>query len=486
MISRCGRRIVLTFKKVFNLVSKFENFSKKVLFEIPMSGLSALKNTLLTVKRSGLGNFKDRLSCFFKLLKSKCTANRKMCKKFAATVAVIALLVVVGATNTLWSNLTYAVEVEYNGVKLGTISSPDDFDKTVEAMKSQIVSDGGKELITTAHFKPVITLAQNVQTPQNLAESALKNTDGLQEAYGFFIDGTLYSVCESDTTFTEQINSSLQSAVAAASDIGAYDARYCENISIKKAYYSADDIKSAEDIAANFNSNSYPLKVCLLAQEISQVEVPFETVENPDEKKVSGYKVVTSKGQNGVAETVSRITYVDGVETSREVVSTQNIVEPVAEQVTVGTATLGDAETTKNMSSSSVKYGNIKFVWPVAKNSKMRISSYFGDGRNHKGFDICSPQGTSIYAVADGVVIKSGYNAAGNGYGNSIIVEHTNGLRTLYAHCDTLTVSVGDVVKQGDTIATVGNTGNSDGNHLHFEVKVNGTSVDPAPYLSNN
>ena len=483
IISKIKFGAVSLGRKAVRIVIGFERISKRVLFEIPMSGFSALKNTAAAVKNSGLESFKERFSYFFGLLKTKCAGNKKMLRKFAATVAVIALLIVVGATNTVWSNLTYAVEVEYNGVKLGTISSAEEFDKTVEEMKNQIVSDGGKELITSAHFKPVITLNQNVEKPQNLAKSALNNTDGLEEAYGLFIDDKLYSACETDSTFTECINSSLQNAVAAASDIGAYDARYCENVNIKKAYYSTDDIKSESEISSDFSSNAYPLKVCLLAEEISQVEVPYETVENQDDQKVKGYKVVTSKGQNGVAETVSRITYIDGVEASREVVSTQNIVEPVAEQVTVGTATVGNATTTKNMSSAATKYGNSSFIWPVAKNAKMRISSYFGDGRNHKGFDICSPNGTAIFAAADGVVIKSGYNAAGSGYGNSIIIEHSNGLRTLYAHCETLSVSVGDVVKQGDTIATVGNTGNSSGNHLHFEVKVKGTSVDPAPYL---
>ena len=83
--------------------------------------------------------------------------------------------------------------------------------------------------------------------------------------------------------------------------------------------------------------------------------------------------------------------------------------------------------------------------------------------------------------MADGVVVSSKWD--GN-YGNCVVIEHENGLRTRYAHAKQLCCKVGDRVSQGEVIALVGTTGQSSGYHLHFEVMVNGKNVDPAPYIN--
>lgn len=114
------------------------------------------------------------------------------------------------------------------------------------------------------------------------------------------------------------------------------------------------------------------------------------------------------------------------------------------------------------------------------------ISSDYGPRTNpyvgfHKGIDIGMPMGTPICATKDGTVSTSLYS---NGsYGYYIILDHGDGIQTLYAHCSELLVSVGDVVTKGQVIAKVGSTGNSTGPHVHFEVRINGERVDPLPYL---
>lgn len=111
------------------------------------------------------------------------------------------------------------------------------------------------------------------------------------------------------------------------------------------------------------------------------------------------------------------------------------------------------------------------------------ISSYFGErwGSFHKGLDIAANMGTPIKAAFEGKVTFSGVL---QGYGNVIILNHGNGLETLYAHCDSLVAKEGEQISKGQHIANVGNTGNSTGPHLHFEIKVNGTAVDPLNYIS--
>lgn len=118
----------------------------------------------------------------------------------------------------------------------------------------------------------------------------------------------------------------------------------------------------------------------------------------------------------------------------------------------------------------------------LTSNFGTRIHPITGKKKTHTGMDFGAPSGTSIYAAESGVVIVSKY---WSGYGNCIIIDHGNGLWTLYGHIKNggLLVDEGDSVKKGDKIALVGSTGNSTGPHLHFEVRKNEVPVNPASYL---
>lgn len=126
-----------------------------------------------------------------------------------------------------------------------------------------------------------------------------------------------------------------------------------------------------------------------------------------------------------------------------------------------------------------------KFIWPVPGYS--RISSPFGPrtlwGRYdyHLGIDIPAPSGTNIYAAAAGEVLISAWHYS---YGYYCLIDHGDGYATLYAHNSQLLVSAGQIVEQGQHIAEMGTTGSSSGNHLHFEVRVNGKVTDPQQYVS--
>src|SRR5690606_1638468 len=119
---------------------------------------------------------------------------------------------------------------------------------------------------------------------------------------------------------------------------------------------------------------------------------------------------------------------------------------------------------------------------------KGRISSPFGERmhpilkekRFHSGLDIAVPSGTDVLAADRGKVLISGWNA---GYGYFIAIDHGNGISTAYAHNSRLLVKEGELVAQGQVIAKSGSTGLSTGPHLHFEVRKDGTPVDPVAYL---
>ena len=138
---------------------------------------------------------------------------------------------------------------------------------------------------------------------------------------------------------------------------------------------------------------------------------------------------------------------------------------------------------------SSAELQDLGGIFPFPLKDHTHISSYFGSRKhpvtgkqsNHTGIDIPAPGGTPIPAVADGIVKEVGHNQYSGHY---IEIQHDNGIVTRYQHCRTKPTPLeGERVKQGQVIAAVGSTGRSTGNHLHFEVKVNGKQVDPLPYI---
>ena len=136
----------------------------------------------------------------------------------------------------------------------------------------------------------------------------------------------------------------------------------------------------------------------------------------------------------------------------------------------------------------NIQYTGGEMLWPVAASGTV-ITSQFGirehpiQGvvKQHTGLDIGGADtGTPVVAAADGVVSYAGWLG---GYGNCVMINHGNGVVTLYGHGSKVVASVGQEVKQGDTILEVGSTGNSTGPHLHFEVRINGQYVNPLNYV---
>ncbi len=210
---------------------------------------------------------------------------------------------------------------------------------------------------------------------------------------------------------------------------------------------------------------------------IEKIPADIEYIENTE--MYEDDTNVIQKGKDGAKEIVVEITKLNGIETSRQIIQEDILVQEVTTIIEFGTATRPeDEEMPKAVVSSSDKS---MFMHPL--NGAGSLSSGYGArwGSFHGALDFAAPAGTPIYASASGTVTYSAYHA--NGYGNMVIIDHGNGYETYYAHNSKNYVNVGDKVSKGQNIAAVGTTGHSTGNHVHFEIRYNGTRLDPTGFL---
>ena len=145
-----------------------------------------------------------------------------------------------------------------------------------------------------------------------------------------------------------------------------------------------------------------------------------------------------------------------------------------------GSSSSGSSGSSGSSTDSSVlNTGDLSFSWPLAGYGYGSITQYYGNN-GHMGLDVGIPYGTPIYAAESGQVISAEYHWS---WGNNVLIWHNGTYSTRYAHCSSLAVSAGEYVQKGQVIGYAGSTGNSTGNHLHFEVYQNGSRVDPLNFV---
>ena len=235
--------------------------------------------------------------------------------------------------------------------------------------------------------------------------------------------------------------------------------------------YNIDRINIGDELVI---SKEVPYLTVMVTERQNYVaEVDYDVTYVDDATMYKGDTRVISKGEYGTADVVADVAYVNGVETSREVISQVMLTAPTPE-----TRARGTKERPSWMPTGT-------FRWPVSG----RITSYFGYRNtgirgattNHMGIDIACAYGTPIVAADGGTVEYTGYKGA---MGYTVIIDHGNGVKTYYEHCSSFAVSAGAHVYKGQTIAYVGTSGVASGAHCHFGVQINGTYYNPLNYLS--
>ena len=210
------------------------------------------------------------------------------------------------------------------------------------------------------------------------------------------------------------------------------------------------------------------LQVKEVVREVRDVETAYSTEQRANNSMNLGTTKTVQKGEKGLNKVTVDVTYIDGIAHSETVIETVVVKEPVKEIIEVGRYLPSVGVLTNT--------GSGAFGWPTG--GGVRISRGFaGQYPAHNGVDIAGPYGTPIYASDSGIVTTAKYT--NRGYGVYLIVDHGNGYQTVYGHCSSLLVGYGEQVQKGQLIARMGSTGNSTGNHLHFEIRSGNHRYDP-------
>ena len=246
----------------------------------------------------------------------------------------------------------------------------------------------------------------------------------------------------------------------------------CLSIIAEKNNMTVDEIKELNpgiesddnlyyDDRLNITVPKSAVQILVKKQETYQETYNEDVVYEDDDSMYIGETEVVQEGSSGTHTVTDLVTYKDDIECGREQLEETVEVAAVAQVVKRGTKS------------------KPTYMYPV---TNWAVTSTFGYrwGRLHAGIDVGVPVGTTVRASRAGRVVTAGWVG---GYGYCVIIDHGDGVSTRYGHLSQTIATVGQYVDQGEQIALSGNTGRSTGPHLHFEIRINGEAVDPAPYL---
>ncbi len=423
--------------------------------------------------------------------------------------------------------MSYATgyEYSYNGKHLGYVKNQEDVTKVLDLVSEELSKEYGSNIEINEEsditFKTVFVLDKEVDNIDTVLKRLTYMSDMKAEAYGIYIDGTLYAICENEESANKVLKNVQSEFLQEEGEKLTYEKiTFKENVEVRQidtklAYISSVKQATKKIMSGGEKEEVYTIKDGDTIYDICQkLDVTWDEIKamNPDIKEESiypGEKIVLNKataaatvvtvekstfaekvdyktkykkssdmyegdsrveqsGQNGKRVVTARLTRENGEIVKKDVLKEKVIKEPVTEIIVEGTA-----PRPKTLPTGVLKYPIYGAV----------LTSEFGWrwGRNHDGVDWGCGVGTPIYAADGGTVTYAGWNS---GYGLYVEIDHGSGVRTAYAHCNDLYVSSGEAVYQGQQIASSGNTGYSTGPHLHFEVRVNGSPQDPFSYLN--
>ncbi len=502
-------------------------FRKKLIqgMTAPFVRLGTVRNQMRPVIERSKRDGKVPIHAYIKIgltfLRLLFTILRTLFNYAVPIVAAILLFNLIGGR----INQPIGLDVYYKDSRIGFIEVESDFEEAARIIKKRYITSDTSALIATPHF--VVREAsqgEEYTSQKELANRILAiSQDKIVNAYGFYVDDRFYGAVRDSAPLIDELDSIKKEAATGTED---EEINFAKRIRVDPGVYPLSSIVDQKSLKAKIRSYETvdeiytveygdspslistktglpydsilalnpdleevglrPGQQLLLNQarpfmtlmstytSVYEEEVPYEVEEVETSTYVKGYRMPSVKGQTGLQRVTAAISTINGVEVSREILDRVLLRAPVTEKVIVGT------NDPKNIVSSSggARVNSSGFMWPTQGGV---INVGLGGYPGHTGVDIPRPSGTPIFAAASGRVARVVHS--GIGYGRYVVLDHGNGFTTLYAHASAIHVAVGQYVNQGDVIASVGRTGNSTGNHLHFEVRYNGQIMNPRNYI---
>ena len=419
------------------------------------------------------------------------------------------------------ANMKFALSLSCNGQFIGYVEDEQVYEnaKTIIANRLVFEDQTSANLIPTVQYNIAVAGENALSSDAAIADTLLTVSGAdITEATGLYVGGQFYGATVGKELLEDTLNSILQPYRDAVADEPDTEVKFSNTVETLDGVYPTDSVmpfdemrdmilspeessiyytvsegdtlsKIADSAGLTIDqinelnpelpevleegsqillSEGQPLLSVKTVRTITYTEaIPYDTIKTEDSRYYIGYQQVTQAGEEGEMLVTEEIEYENGHETKSTRVSEVVIKEPVDRLLTVGSKSLAGV----------IIQGTGSMAWP-APNFQF-VSRGFSGG--HNGIDIAIAMGSPIYAADSGVVTVSQWTDVGYGY--YVIIDHGGGIQTLYGHNSQLLVSVGQTVSKGQPIALSGSTGYSTGPHLHFEVRINGTKVDPAPFI---
>lgn len=378
-----------------------------------------------------------------------------------------------GTYSTVSEQKISAVEVTFNGKSYGFVENNEAAQAAISKLDQEIYGD-----VTEADFEfaAAVVSADSIMGCDKIVSAVKADSTVMISTLGLFVDDELVAVAETQAEvekLVEELTDELTSNGAEL--VGVTNNAQFFNVTATKEFFEQNKVNSDA-----LKEGKYGIEIITKKTVTYESTVSYKTDKKYNSEKSTDYKKVLQEGKNGLKRVTAEVTYTNGEKSSSKVLESTVLQEAVNKIVEYGSKRDYVYHEVPILVSKILDTTDAEMLFPLPVTDRAYITSFWGDGRGHKGIDISSPKGTDVYAALDGTVTYSGWQ---NGYGYIVIIKHSDTVSTAYAHNSKLIAKVGDKVTQGQVISKVGSTGDSTGNHLHFEVRINGVKVDSAPYV---
>lgn len=393
-----------------------------------------------------------------------------MCKDKKIKYRLMTIILPLFLWNPFFNN-KQIVEVRNNGIIIGYIDSKEKIYNACDEIKKEISNEYDNVSMEEINlsFVSVRNDNVNISSEEELKENIKNSCEIHIQGYKFLVNNNMFGILKSKDdgkdilkqVGNEYINKlNLEDKDIELVDVEA-DTKYVAIVvPVSKIDDSKDIVKRIID-----QNNKYPVVKVTVKSRQKETKLKKENIVTYVDNNMYIGERKLIKGFPGKVIVDKEVTYVNGKEHNSKSISEKEVIKPVEDIVYRGN---------KNPIVDNVRF--------IDKPKNLKITSPFGHRLSgfHHGIDIAAEVGDNVNVVLDGKVKETGYNFY---YGKYIIVNHGNGIDTLYGHCSSIIAKKGDNVLKGQLIALSGNTGNSTGPHIHFELRNNGVAVNPVNYF---